>query len=236
MERRSKSRFVNFTVNQTLLKMEAVALKLPITFAEREDAPEILRVEATWEEYLELAEILPYHIDYLNGEIISMSQATDIHEQLVIQLGALLVQLYDDLPDYQTHRVLGSSVKICVKEAEAEFNADLSVVKGPSDYVTLPSGRVSKVQITNPVIIVEVLSKSTKAYDQSDKLDQYRLLPSLQHILFVSQEDVFARVYSRTTQPNQWVDVDYRSIDDSIVLNGLELPLRTIYRRTPLTT
>lgn len=211
--------------------MEAVALKIPMTLSERDEASDVIRVPATWEEYLELAELVPYKIDYLNGELISMSQATDLHEQLITQLATLFNILLDDNPDY---RVLGSSVKICIIEGGAEFNADLSVVNGPSDYVTLPSGRVSKVRIKNPEIIVEVLSKSTKAYDQSDKLDQYRLIPSLRHILFVSQEEVFARSYSRTDQPNQWYDADYRSLDDVVRLGELELPLRRVYRKTPL--
>lgn len=130
--------------------------------------------------------------------------------------------------------MLGSNVKICATEGGAEFNADLSVVNGPSDYATLPSGRLSTVSIKNPEIVVEVLSKSTRAYDQSDKLDQYRLIPSLRHILFVSQEDLFARIYSRMEQPDQWFDADYRSINDVVRLGELELPLRTVYRKTPL--
>lgn len=211
--------------------MEAVAPKIPMTLHERDEAPEVIRVEATWEEYLELAEQVPYNIEYYNGEIISMSQATDLHEQLIGQLITLFNNLLDDQPDY---RVLGSSVKICISEGGPEFNADLSVIKGPSKYVTLPSGKVSKVRIKNPEIVVEVLSKSTKAYDQSDKLDQYRLIPSLQHILFISQEEVFARVYSRLDQPDQWHDADYRSIQDVVRLGKLELPLQKVYRKTPL--
>ncbi|MBO0934470.1 Uma2 family endonuclease [Fibrella aquatilis] len=212
--------------------MEATTIQLPMTLAERDAAKDELRVSATWEEYVELAEEIPYNIEFLNGEIISMSQATDLHEQLIAQLITIFTNLFDDQPDY---RVLGSSVKICIIEGEAEFNADLSVVRGPSEYVTLPSGRVSTARIKNPEIVVEVLSKSTKAYDQSDKLDQYRLIPSLQHILFVSQEAVFARVYSRTTQPDQWVDTDYRSITDVVRLGEWELPMQKVYKKTPFT-
>ena len=211
--------------------MEAVTLKLPMTLQERNDAPDEIRIQATWEEYLELAWQVPYNIDYYEGEIISMSQATDLHEQLVAQIITLFNNFLDDQPDY---RVLGSNVKICVAEGFAEFNADLSVVKGPSDFVVLPSGRVSTARIKNPEIVVEVLSKSTKAYDQSDKLDQYRLIPSLKHILFISQEEVFARIYSRTEQPDQWFDADYRSIDATILMGSLTLPLHKIYRKTPL--
>lgn len=206
--------------------MEANTLTIPMTLQERDEAPDELRVPATWAEYLELAEVVPYNIDYHNGEIISMSQATDLHEQLVAQIIIILGNLLNDEADY---RVLGSSVKICVPENGSEFNADLSVIRGPSEYVTLPGGKVSKVRIKNPEIVVEILSKSTREYDQSDKLDQYRLIPSLKHILFVSQESVFARVYSRL---DQWLDADYRSIDDVVRLGSLDLPLRSVYRKT----
>ena len=57
---------------------------LPITLAERERAPDMLRVEATFEEYLDFAEQCEYTIEYINGEIISMSQASLPHESLVI--------------------------------------------------------------------------------------------------------------------------------------------------------
>ncbi len=200
-----------------------------MTLAERGMAPDTLRVPATWDEYVELAGEVPYNIEFLNGEIISMSQATVLHEQLIGQLITLFNILLDDQPNY---RVLSSNVKICVSPGRAEFNADLSVVQGEPEYVTLPSGKVSTVRIKNPQIVVEVLSNSTKAYDQSDKLDQYRLIPSLQHIVFVSQEAVFARVYSRTDKPDQWVDTDYRLLTDTLLVSDMALPMQKIYRKT----
>lgn len=209
--------------------MEAITIEMPTTLAKRGAAPDELRLLATWDEYVELAEKIPCNIEFLNGEIISMSQATDLHEQLIAQLITIFNNILDDRPDY---RVLGSSVKICVAEGGAEFNADLSVLRGPSQYATLPSGKISTARIKNPEIVVEVLSKSTKAYDQSDKLDQYRLIPSLKHILFVSQDAVFARVYTRTDKPDQWIDTDYRLLTDTILVGDMELPMQKIYRKT----
>ena len=67
--------------------MEAVAQKMPVTFAGREEGPDELRVPATLDEYWELVEEVDYKIEYLNGEIISfMGQATDTHETLVARL------------------------------------------------------------------------------------------------------------------------------------------------------
>ena len=59
---------------------------LPLTLAERELAPDTLRVEASFNEYLDFAEQCAYNVEYINGEIISMSQASLPHELLVSRL------------------------------------------------------------------------------------------------------------------------------------------------------
>ncbi|MBD2751913.1 Uma2 family endonuclease [Spirosoma validum] len=211
--------------------MEAVAPKIPITLQERDEAPDIIRVSATWEEYLELAEVVPYNIDYYEGEIISIGQASLLHEGLVSRLIALLSIYYDNLDDYT---VLASNVKIFVPDCQSEFNADLSVLKGSPDYLKLPSGRLSTVSYKNPEVIVEVLSKSTKNFDKAGKLDCYKTISSLQYVLFVDQSKMAVSVVARTTEPNQWLTTDYNSPDDTVRLGDLALTLRSIYRKTPL--
>lgn len=205
--------------------MEAISLKLPDTLEE----DELLRLPATWEEYIGLAEEAPYTIQFLNGEII-MSQATGTHEVLVIRIGALLLTYFDNLTE--EYQVFGSNIKIVVVEKESDFNADISVAKQPIDYSTTPAGRLSKVQIKNPEIVVEILSKSTRKFDMGEKLSYYKLIPSLQHILLVDQTRPFASVYSRTGVPDEWLNHDYRTLDSIVRLGDLELPMEAIYRRT----
>ena len=202
-----------------------------MTLPERDEAPDIIRVPATWEEYLELAEVVPYNIEYYEGEIISMGSASLLHESLVSRLIALFSNHYDDLEAYA---VLASNVKIYVPDCQAEFNADLSILKGEPDYLQLPSGRLSSVSYKNPEVIVEVLSKSTKNFDKAGKLDCYKTIASLQHVVFVDQLKVSVSVVMRTGEPNQWLTTDYNSLDDVVLLGDLALPLRSIYRKTPL--
>jgi len=208
--------------------MEAVLPKIPLTLPELDDAPEILRVSATLEEYWELSELTEYNIEYFNGEIIAMGQATPFHESLIMRLGTMFTNFYDAFEDYQ---VLGSNVKIYAEDCVAAFNADFSVAREPYDFVTLPTGRLSKVAIKNPEIVGEVFSPSTKRFDQSDKLDCYKTIPTLRHVLFVDQKRPFATVHSRTETPDEWLSRDYRSLDDTIRLGDLTLPMREIYRK-----
>lgn len=205
--------------------MEATTLKLPETLEE----DEFVRLPATWEEYLDALEEADstLTVQFLTNEII-MSQATDTHELLVMRLGTLLNLYFDQFENYQ---VFGSNVKIVAPTHLGDFNADASVVKTPIEYGLTPSGRLSKMRIKNPEIVVEVLSKSTRKFDLEEKLSYYKLIPSVQHILFVDQQRPYASVYSRLEQPDEWFNHDYRTLEATVRLGAVTLPMADIYRK-----
>ncbi len=203
--------------------MDTLTLKLPDTLEE----DTLLRLPATWEEYLGLAEDSPYTLQFLNDEVI-MSQATRQHESLVIVLATLLSAYFYNKADYD---VLGSNVKIVIPGQPGDFNADVSVVQDPVEYGSTPSGQLLTVRIKNPVLVVEVLSKGTRTFDIEEKLSYYKLIPSLQHILFVEQDRPFASVYSRTNVPDEWLNHDYRTVESVVRLGAVELSMQAIYRK-----
>lgn len=213
--------------------MEAVALapKLPETLDELEDG-QILRIPATWDEYLDLLEMTPYTIQFLEDEIIIMSQATDTHERLVIRLGKLFAIYFDELD--AEFQVLGSNVKIVIPNQKGDFNADLSIVRGKSEYGPTKKGRDSSVRIKNPEVVVEVLSKGTRQFDLGGKLLAYQEIPSLHHILLVDQHTVTAHICSRTGRPNQWLTTTYNALTDIVPLGDFTLPLADVYRKIEL--
>lgn len=208
---------------QINISMEAVALKLPDSLGE----DELLRLPATWTEYLDVVDTVPYTIQFLDNELI-MSQASRLHESLVIVIAILLDDLY---PIQQGYDVLGSNVKIIIPDKAGDVNADLSVVSEPVLYGATLGGSTSTMRIENPVVVVEVLSKSTRRFDLEEKITYYKLIPSLQHILFVDQYRPFASVYTRTNVPDEWLNHDYRSLDGVVRLGSLELPMSAIYRK-----
>ena len=206
--------------------MEAITLKLPETLDEL-DENELVRLPATWDEYLELVDEVPYTVQFLNHEVI-ISQTSRLHESLVIILGRLLGNYFLDKEGYD---VLDSNVKIMIPNQEGDFNADLSVVKEPVEYGTTPTGRASTMRMANPEIVVEILSKSTRNFDEGEKLAYYKLIPSLHHILLVDQTRPFASVYSRTGNPDEWLNHDYRTLESVVRLGNLALPMQGIYRK-----
>ena len=213
--------------------MEAIATlpKLPETLDELEDGT-MLRIPAMWDEYLDLADEVEYNIQFLTGDIIIMSQATDTHERLIIRLGKLFALYFDELDE--NYQVLGSNVKIVIPDRLGDFNADLSVVRGPSEYGLTLTGRESKVRIQNPHIVVEVLSKGTHDFDRGQKLTAYQTIPSLNHILLIDQRSVNAWIFSRTDRPNQWLQTQYQSLTDTIPMGDFSLNVQDIYRKIDL--
>ena len=212
--------------------MEAVAVmpKLPETL----DAlvpGEILRIPATWNEYAELAYDTPYTIQFLNDEIILLDPVNVIHEQLVARLGKLFAICFDETDDCV---VLGSNIKIMIPDRKGDFNADLSMVRGKSEYGPTPGGRESRVRIKNPEIVVEVLSNGTRGFDLGEKVKAYQTILSLQHVLFVDQQTVGASIYSRTSQPNQWLLTHYHALTDTVSIGDFTLPLADVYRKIDL--
>lgn len=209
------------------MTMTSTAL-LPLTLAERVLAPDVLRVPATFEEYLNFAEQCEYNVEYVNGEILSMSQASLPHESLVARLSAIFNNLFDD---DNTLTICSSNIKIHVAATGNSFNADVSIIKGEPDYLRLPSGNLSTVEVQNPILIVEILSKSTQEYDRTNKLENYKLLPSLQQVLFVSQDQPLVSSYLRSDTPGLWLNTSARALTESIAVLDKRVGLGEVYKK-----
>ena len=200
-------------------------LKIP-TVAEVEAlGDETLQIPASYEEYLEWEEKCAFNISYFNNEITIMGNASYYHEKLVMIIGVVLSKI---LP--KTYSILGSNIKIHVPDplSPDDFNADVSVVEGEPEFITLPSGKKSIGTILNPVLVVEVLSKSTMSVDFGDKLLAYKKIPTLQYALFISQYESFITVYERKG-PHHWELRDYIQPEESFLIFGQPVTVSEIY-------
>ncbi len=206
----------------------APAIDLPLTLAEREVAPDIIRATASFEEYLDFAERCEYNVEYIDGEIISMSQASLPHESLVGRIIYILIGLFDD--DDQK-AIFSSNIKIYIEATGDSVNADVTLVQGEPDYLLLPSGNVSTASVKNPVLLVGVLSESTLAYDLSTKLELYKQIPSLRQILYVSQTKPWVMSYVRSETPDVWLNTSAQSLTQHVPVLDKSVSLSEIYRK-----
>lgn len=184
---------------------------------------DVVCIPASEADYLAIAPEFPGKVEYHEGELIAMSLATAIHELIVSTINYLLFTYYRDKDFLVTSSNAGLQIP---KPGGGYYQPDLMVTEG--NWV-FKSG--SSCIITNPYLVVEVLSPGTGKYDKEDKLDYYKELPSLQYVVYVAQNRPYLTIYERTETPNVWLNTDYKSLDSVARLGDLTLPLREVYHK-----
>lgn len=175
------------------------------------------------EEYLALEETAEFRSEYYNGQIFPMAGGTPNHNRIAVNLGsALNVALAD-----QDYDVFISDMRLWIPRVGLYTYPDVMVVAGELAFA---EGR--KDTITNPLLIVEVLSDSTKNYDRGEKFEFYRTLPSFQEYLLIDQYKIHVEHFSKT-ESNQWLLSEFEDINMRISLSSvpLEIQLLTIYKK-----
>jgi Uma2 family endonuclease len=137
------------------------------------------RVGMTPDDYLAWERAQPVRHEYFHGEVFAMAGGSLRHNALCTRLGGLLdAQLRGPCV------VLSSDQRLVAARGERYVYPDLSVVCGPAAVQPGTSD-----VLTNPTILVEVLSASTEQYDRGLKWDGYQRIPSLTDYLLVSQAE-----------------------------------------------
>ncbi|MDO7873860.1 Uma2 family endonuclease [Hymenobacter sp. ASUV-10] len=181
----------------------------------------------TEEEYLAAERQAEFKSEYLNGEVFAMAGASYEHNLIT---GNLVTSLNNRLGD-RNCTVQANDMRLQVSEAGLYTYPDVSVVCGEPQF----RDKAYLDTLLNPVVLVEVMSRSTKGFDRAGKLQFYRSIPSLRHYLLVASNAVNVMSYSRL-EDDIWRIADYTGLTDLIPLTALdlELPVAEIYRKVPL--
>lgn len=176
------------------------------------------------EEYLALEEVSEFRSEYIDGQIFPMSGGTPEHNRLVGNVYRYLDDVADQRQDLS---VFFTDMRLWVPSARTHTYPDVMVVLGPLQMLD-----ARKDTITNPVLIVEVLSSSTKDYDRGEKFRFYRSIPSFVEYVLVDQYSIHVEHFVRNAQ-GQWVLTDYddRSAVISLTSIGCELAIESICRK-----
>jgi Uma2 family endonuclease len=181
----------------------------------------------TEEEYLEMERAALDKHEYYQGEIFAMSGASNRHN-------IIFRNLYGDLV-YKTNgkscRPYGSDLRVHIPENSLYTYPDISFFcgylgnyqhKGDDNFV-------------GPVIIIEILSPSTKRYDRGQKFELYKNIPSLKEYILVDSESIYVQAF-RKDENGIWQAEVYNQLDQSLFLPfvGLSVSLPDIYADTHL--
>ena len=146
----------------------------------------------TLEEFLTWEANQDIRHEYVNGEVYDHAGASDVHVTITLNLGSLLrAHLRGSLC-----RVYLADMKVRVGD-ESVFYPDVFVTCDPSDKDRTHTKE-------NPVLVVEVLSPSTAAFDRGRKFARYRSLPSLQEYLLIDTASRAVDLY-RLGSDGLWV-------------------------------
>ena len=167
------------------------------------------------EEYLALEEAADYKSDYIDGQILPMAGGSTNHNQTAGNVYAELNFAFKKL-DY---RVFMSDVRLWIPKKRIYTYPDVMVIAGEPDYY---NNRTDT--ITNPKIIIEVLSKSTQGYDRSGKFETYRTIPTFEEYLLFDQTKVYVEHFSKT-EAKRWLFREYDESDEAIELSSVDFQI-----------
>ncbi len=195
-----------------------------ITFMETKVSSLSPQTILTPEEYLASERKATVKSEYLNGEILARSGASLAHTLIT---GDVATELNIQLRGREC-KVITNDMRIRTSPKGAYFYPDIIVFCGEPQF----EDHVFDT-LLNPVVIIEVLSPSTEAYDRGEKFAHYQALTSLREYILVSQDRI--RVEHYRLIKTQWGQTEFHTHEDvlPLVSIGCELPLRDIYSRVP---
>lgn len=174
------------------------------------------------DEYLAFEEASETKHEYFDGKIYDMAGGTPEHALVQANLIAVIHQSLRNSPC----RVFSSDLRVSVESIDLYTYPDVSIVCGSLEYDSR-----SKTTVTNPSVLIEVLSPTTRVYDRGDKFKFYKQIPSLQEYVIVESERAHVEVLQRAGQ--RWDIEIYDGTDAEFVLEALHLkiPLRQVYEQ-----
>lgn len=175
----------------------------------------------TYEQYLAAERMSLVRHEYLHGQVFAMAGGTPEHAALAMAVGVQLGTRLQGRPC----RVYGSDLRVRIDGTGLSTYPDVTVVCG-----RLERSELDPDAATNPVLIVEVLSDGTEAYDRGEKFAHFRRLASLREYLLVSQRTRRLELYRRNAA-GHWVLFE-AGAGESVELESIggQLEVDEIYR------
>lgn len=168
-------------------------------------------------EYFEIEKTSPIKHEFVYGEIFAMGGASERHNTIAFNIGGELHQ-----------QLKGSTCRGYTSDMRTRINDQLYYYP---DVVVACDIRLEVMDnletLVNPILVAEVLSRSTAKYDRDVKLREYQQIGSLRYYLMVAQNQVNVTLFSKLDD-SIWINTTYSSLDDVIDLPFINFRLLVI--------
>jgi Uma2 family endonuclease len=174
-----------------------------------------------FDEYLDLEAQSDTKHEWINGHVYAMSRGTPEH-------GRLTAAVVRALPQTDDCRVYSSDTLLYVEAAQHSTYADASIVcgaiitRGAKDK----NGKSLGEAITNPRVIVEVLSKATEQRDRNERFVLFQQLDSLEEYVLVSQEE--RKIEVRRRMGRDWIS-EIKGGGERVQIHGQDIAVDSVY-------
>ena len=177
----------------------------------------------THEEYLELEVQSNFRHEYKQGRVEMMAGGSHNHSLLITKS----VRLLDAALDGHDCEVHSEAMLVHIASANISTYPDTMVICGKPNFLDR-----RKNIVTNPIVIVEVVSPSIEQYDRNEKFWAYQQLPSLKDYVLISQNEPLVAVFARTDS-GPWNRTEYRGLETALKLESIavEIPLSKLYEK-----
>lgn len=167
----------------------------------------------TPEEYLEGEKVAEFRHEYIDGEIFAMAGGSDAHARISFNAAALLKT-----------QLRGSGCSVYLHEMKVQ--TDSTKYFYPDILVTCDADdRQRNYRKKSPILIIEVLSESTEAYDRGKKFEYYRQLESLREYVLLDQSEHHADIFRKNAQ-QRWELFSFIGADTELCFQSVEVCVR----------
>lgn len=175
--------------------------------------------------YLDWEETQPERHEFIAGEVFAMAGGSDAHYTIGLNFAAALKSELRASPC----RPFIAGMKVQIEAADAVLYPDVFVTCDDRDRE--PAADLAK---RHPLLVVEVLSASTGAYDRGRKFELYQQIPELREYLLIEQDRAHADLF-RKNDEGRWVLYPAGPGDVLTLASvGVDLPLATLYEDVEL--
>ncbi len=178
-------------------------------------------------DYLESEERAQMKHEFVSGFVYLMAGAKPAHNQIAVKI----ISRLDAALEETKCLVYNSDQRVRNQAGDTYFYPDCSVACGPKFDAK------DSTSLINPVLVCEVLSPATQAYDLGDKADRYARFDSLRAMLLVSSEEVRVELRERADPKSvEWITTVLTRREDTVRIAALdvELSLSSIYAKTEM--
>lgn len=180
-----------------------------------------LKTKISADEYLEGEKHRRIRHEFISGEIYAMAGASERHHRIALNLATSLDAHLEN-----------SACNVFITDMKLKINEETFYY--PDVFVACDQNPESEYYREVPVLIIEIISPSTRQTDRREKLRVYQQIPTVQEYILIEQDKIQVEIHRRQAN-GSWITYFYNEgdLDERIEFQsiGLTTNLEQIYRR-----